>query len=144
MEIQALCIRVTDDDAAAILQRVPEEELPAREMRVTFTSEGIAVEGKYPAVMLTVPFRMVWRGMVQDGMVRLQMLQLDFYGLPAGPLRGLILGLVRDELQGLPGVSLENDLVEVDVSVLLSSLGVPVAILPREILHEAGSLTFLA
>jgi hypothetical protein len=94
--------------------------------------------------MLTVPFRMVWRGMVQDGMVRLQMLQLDFYGLPAGPLRGLILGLVRDELQGLPGVSLENDLVQVDASVFLSSLGVPVAITPREILHEAGSLTFLA
>lgn len=144
MEIQALRLRLTDDDVARLLPLVPEDDLPAQEIKVRLTADGVAVEGKYPTLMLAVPFRMVWKLEAAEGKVRARLVELDFYGLPAGPLRGVILALVRDEVARVPGATLQGEAVLFDPAPLLAKLPVPVAVTPTEVRHEEGALVVVA
>jgi hypothetical protein len=144
MEILALRVRVTEDDVVQLLKRLPEQELPVRDLKVQFTPEGVAVTATYPTTLLSVPFHMLWKLDVVGGKVRATLSSLDFYGVPAGPLRGMILSFIHEEVAKLPGLTREGDTILVDTSVLASSLGVPVTIPPREVRHEAGGLVFIA
>ncbi len=143
MDIQSLRVRLTDDDMARLLSLISEDDLPAREVKAHLTAEGVVVEGKYPTVMLAVPFRMVWRLDMVEGKVRAQLARLDFHGMPAGPFRGMILGLIHQELSRTPGLTLQGETILLDPGVLLSSFGLPVTIRPTAVHHEAGGLVFV-
>ena len=144
MELLALRVRVTEDDAARLLTKVPPDELPVKELTVRFTSEGVVAEGKYPTLMLAVPFKMVWRLDVSEGKVRAHLASIDFYGVPAGPFRGMILNMVQEEAERLEGVTRNGETILVDLAAAAAGLGFPVKLTPREIQHEAGAVVFVA
>jgi hypothetical protein len=144
MDILALRVRLTDADATLLLKRIPEAEMPVKDVKVHFAAEGVVVEGTYPTMLLSVPFRMTWRLDVIDGKLRASLANLDFYGVPAGPFRGTILSFVHDEAARIPGLSRDGDTILIDAGVLASSTGIPITLTPREVLHEAGALVFSA
>lgn len=144
MEVLALRVRVTDDDMARLVQRVPADELPVKDLTVRFTPEGMVAEGKYPTLMLAVPFRMAWRLDVVEGKVRANLVNIDFFGVPAGPFRGMILNMVQEEIERLEGVTRNGETILVDLAAAAAGLGFPVTIAPREIQHEAGAVVFVA
>src|SRR6516165_6735222 len=115
MDIQALRMTVTQDDLNRLLARLLPKDVEVENLSIGLTAEGVVVRGKYPALMLSVPFETVWDVTGAGSGVKARLSALRIAGLPAGKMRTVLLKVLRDSAVRARGVSVQEEAVLVDL-----------------------------
>jgi hypothetical protein len=144
MELQSLKLLITDDDLMHLAARHLPKEAPVEDLRVCVTEEGVRVSGSYPLMVLKVTFETVWSLLVADGQAEARLTALRVAGLPAAKFKGLVLRLLRDELDHKPGITIVEEGVRLDVQAIARREGVPLCVHLKALHCEPGRITVLA
>jgi hypothetical protein len=141
MEIQSLRLFISEQDAAELVARCAPPDSPVKKVRVRITPEGVRVSGEYPTLLANMPFETQWRLGVVDGRVEVRLADLSAAGLPAGPLRGLVLRALDDQIAA-PGIRVTDEAILVDVQEVVRRQEPPVtlAFLVRSVACVEGGL----
>jgi hypothetical protein len=141
MEVQKLQLLVTEESANRLLTAHFPPHSEVENLLVRLTPEGVVVSGKYPTMLLRVSFEAVWTVTVAaGGEVEARLASLRVAGLPAGKLKSVLFGMVRDELKGKAGVRVEEDVVRVSLNELLRAEGLPLRVTLTAIECAAGQI----
>jgi hypothetical protein len=124
MEIQSLKLFVTDADLTALLARHAPKNDAIEDVRVSITPEGVLLSGKYPTPFLAVTFETAWELIPAGPEVRVRLANVRVLGLPGGVLAGALMKMIRDSLDGQPGVRVEDDSVVVHAGEAARAQGV--------------------
>jgi hypothetical protein len=144
MELQSLKLLITDDDLMHLAALHLPKEAPAEDLRVGVTEEGVVVSGSYPLLVLKVTFETVWSLLVVDGQAEARLTSLRVAGLPAGKFKGLVLNMLRDELDHKPGITIVEEGVRLDVDAIARREGIPLRLNLKALRCEPGRITVLA
>jgi hypothetical protein len=144
MELQSLKLLITDDDLMHLVALHLPKEAPVEDLRVCVTAEGVRVSGSYPLMVLKVTFETVWSLLVVDGEAEARLTALRVAGLPAGKFKGLVLKLLRDELDHKAGITIVEEGVRLDVQAIARREGVPLRVNLKALHCEPGRITVLA
>lgn len=139
MEIQSLRLLVTDADLAAQVARALPPGEAIEDLEARFTPEGVVVSGKYPTPFFKVSFETVWVPEPAGAEVRVRLGEVKVAGLPGNLLRGALMKMVRDNVEGRPGVRMEEEAVVVHFAELARAQGVNLAVRFREIRLSIGA-----
>lgn len=123
MEIQSLKLFLTDDDLATLLAKYPPPGEAIDELKARFTPEGVIVSGRYPTPFFPVAFETTWQVVAAGPEVRAKLASVRVLGLPGNVLGGALMKMIRDAVEGKPGVRVENDSVVVHVGEGAKSMG---------------------
>jgi hypothetical protein len=124
MEIQSLKLFLTDDDLQALAAKAPPPGEPIEDLKARFTPEGVVVTGRYPTPFFAVAFETTWRLEAAGPEVRAKLADVRVLGLPGNVLGGALMKMVRDAVEGRPGVRVESDSVVVHVGEAARAQGV--------------------
>jgi hypothetical protein len=111
MEVQALKLLVTEDEVNELIKRHLTDTGSIENLRVRLTPEGVVVQGEYPTFLMKMAFETVWELTAVGPELQARLAALRVKGLPAGLLKGVLMGMIRDTLAGLPGVQVQDDAV---------------------------------
>jgi hypothetical protein len=129
---------------AEINEQLPhyvQADLPVRDLQVHFAEDGVHVTGSYRAVLgMGMPFETVWHLIPEDEGVRLRLAQLSAGRLPAGMFRSTLLAFLRGELEKVPGVSVQEDSIKIEVMPVLRERGLPFQARVSQVLCSPGQL----
>jgi hypothetical protein len=128
MNIEALRLVVTEEEANTLLIENFPKDAGVEDLRIAFAPNGIQVRGKYPTMLLHISFETSWTVTVSEGLLAARLSDIRVSGLPAGKLRGVLLGMLADTLTQNPGVTVQGDVVQVDLNAALKAKEVPVSI----------------
>ena len=125
MEIRTLSIQVTNADLVGLLGRLPPEADKIEDLQARLKPGGVEIQGKYPSGFgFKVPFETRWQMAPAGSLVRVTLEDIQVAGLPATMLRGALLRMMRDAVEGQPGLSMEDETLRVDVAELAAAHGV--------------------
>ncbi len=144
MEIQSLKLLLTDADLNAMADEFLPEKAPVENVTLSIGAGVVLVGGDYPTRLLNVPFQTTWEPAVLEGKVRMRLAGIRVVGLPGGMLRGLFLNGFRQVAANVPGVSVEEETLVLDVERLLTSRGIPLKTNLKSIRCELGRMTIEA
>ncbi len=144
MEIQALRILLREEEINEYLPRVLPPDAAIEKLHIRLTPEGIVVQGEYPALFMKVAFETLWETSVAAGRVQARLANVKVAGLPAGLLRGVLLKVLRDVTAQVPGISVQDESVFVDVGQMLQAKQVPVSVYMTAIRPGEGHATIEA
>ena len=129
MEIRALSIRVTDADLLGLLGRLPPEADKIEDLQARLTPAGVVVSGKYAAGFgIKVPFETRWGVAAAGPVVRVTLDDVQVAGLPAGMIRGAIVRMMRDSVEGQPGLSVDGEALLLAAGEAAAAHGVPLSL----------------
>jgi hypothetical protein len=128
MDIQALRVRVREDEINQHLPQLVPPDAGVQNLRVHLTPEGLVVLGEYPTFMLKMSFETLWELSVAGGVVAARLASVKVAGLPAKLLRGVLLKVIRDATASQPGICVQEESVCVDVAALLKEKKIPVTV----------------
>jgi len=129
MEIQSLKVLVTDADLAALLKEAMSNHDSIEGLEARLTPEGALLRGEYPTGFgLKVPFETVWQLVPAGPVLQVQLASVKVAGVPAGLLRGALIRMVRDAVEGQPGLSVQDEAVVIDVAAAARRYGVAVRV----------------
>jgi hypothetical protein len=141
MEIQALKVLLTEDEANRLLAEHARKEGEIENLRLRFAPDGVIVAGDTKALFFKVGFETLWTVAVVEERLVVRLASLKVAGLPAGKFRGLLLKMARDAVAGETGVVVEEDTIRVDVNEALRARRIPVTVRLSAIRCSAGALT---
>lgn len=124
MEIQTLSLFLTDADLAKVIALVAHSDTGVEDLAGKFTPEGIVVTGRYPTMFLRVPFETVWVVEPAGPELRVSLASIRIGRVPAGPLRGLLLSMVRDVVAQLPGTVVRDEVIVIHAPDVARARGV--------------------
>jgi hypothetical protein len=125
MDIQFLRLHLTDHDLRPVAARLAAQADGIDELSVRLTPDGVAAGGKYPTPFgFKVAFETLWEVTADGPDVRSRLVSLKVAGVTAGLLRGALMKMVRDAVEGLPGVSVVDDSVILRVEEAAKAHGV--------------------
>jgi hypothetical protein len=111
MEIQSLKLFVTDADLTALLiQHAPKNDA-IEELNASITPDGVILTGKYPTPFFAVKFETTWHLTPAGPEIHVRLANVRVLGLPGNVLSGALMKMIRDTLEGQPGMRVENDTV---------------------------------
>lgn len=116
MEIHSLHLSVGEQELNELAQQLPEHKSAVENLRVRLTPEGILILGEYPAMLMKMAFETLWQVSGVGSIVQARLVTIKVSGVPASMLRGVLLKTIRDTLAGEPGISVEDDTIQVDLS----------------------------
>jgi hypothetical protein len=128
MEIQTLRVLIREEEINEYLPQVVPPDAAIEKLRLRLTPQGVVVQGEYPALFMKVAFETLWETSVAAGQVQARLANVKVAGLPAGLLRGVLLKVIRDATAGVPGVSVKDDSVFLDVGGALAAKQVPLSV----------------
>jgi hypothetical protein len=128
MEIQSLRVLIRDDEINQYLPQVVPPDAPVEKLRVHLTPAGVVVQGEYPALFMKMSFETLWETTVSAGQVQARLANVKVAGLPAGLLRGVLLKVIRDVTAQVPGVTVKDESVFLDVGQALLAKQVPLTV----------------
>jgi hypothetical protein len=128
MEIQSLRVLIRDEEINQYLPQVVPPDAAVEKLRVRLTPAGVVVQGEYPALFMKMAFETLWETTVSAGQVQARLANVKVAGLPAGLLRGVLLKVIRDVTAQVPGVTVKDDSVFLDVGQALLSKQVPLTV----------------
>jgi uncharacterized protein YpmS len=128
MEIQTLRVLVREEEINQYLPQVVPPDAAVEKLRIRLTPQGVVVQGEYPALFMKVAFETSWETTVSAGQVQARLANVQVAGLPAGLLRGVLLKVIRDVTAQVPGVSVKDESVFLDVGQALLGHQVPVSV----------------
>jgi hypothetical protein len=144
MEIQSLKLVILDADLEALADEFFPEDAPAENVVVSIIAGAVQVSGDYPTRLLNVPFQTTWEPTIDKGKVRLHLSGIRVVGLPGGMLRKLFLEEFRRVAGSVPGTSVEDETLVLDVDRMLSARGIPLKTNLKLIRCEVGRMTIEA
>jgi hypothetical protein len=145
MEIQSLRVRVSEAEANNQLRRVPARVLPAEDLSIGFSSEGVLIRGRYRVLVMPVAFETVWQVQAVGGKVQARLHDVRLAGLPAATFRGALLGMLEEQLNSLPGITLvDRETILFDVAAAAAALGLNVRLHLTSVRTEPGAITLEA
>jgi hypothetical protein len=118
MDIQALKVVLTEDEANALIAEFLPKDTPVENVRVRLTSEGITVQGEYPVMLMKMAFEALWEVTGSGSELRARLASAKVAGLPAGMLRGVLFKAIRDAATREPAVQVEDEAVRVNLTEL--------------------------
>jgi hypothetical protein len=146
MEIQALRVRIHEDEINEHLPRVLPPDTTVENLRIRLAPEGVLVQGEYPTFMVKMAFETLWEVSVAEGLVQAKLASVKVAGLPATLLRGVLLKVIRDATANQPGLVVRDDSILLDVAAVLAAKKIPVTVpltdvccKSKEIVIEAGT-----
>jgi hypothetical protein len=140
MDILSLRVRLTDADLNSMARTFVPEDAPVDNLRLAVVDGAVQVNGDYPTPLFSIPFQTRWEPAVREGKVCVQLTGIKVVGLPGGMLRGLFLNGFRQVTRNLPGASLDDDTLVLDVDRILASRGVPLKTNLKTIRCTAGQM----
>jgi hypothetical protein len=150
VEIKALHLVVTVADLNAMLRQWMPRGAPVRKLRIGVSDKGVKVTGeaKVPVPVIgstSVSFETEWRVSVKSGKLVAELANLAAAGIPAGMLKSTVIGLIREALRGVPGVSASGETLRVNLDALLEDmLGVSAKVNVASVVTEAGKIVIRA
>src|SRR5262245_5662553 len=124
MEIHALKLVVTDSDLNRIAKGYLPKDAPVRKLSCRVEDGSVRIAGDYPALFVPIPFETQWELSVKDRTAVVRLVGVKVVGVPAGVLRGVILGAIGNYIAREPHVRLEDDTLIFDLDGLLQKHGV--------------------
>src|SRR5215475_8511208 len=116
MDIQCLRLHLTDLDLRPIATRLAAQADGIDDLTVHLTPDGLAAAGKYPTPFgFKVAFDTLWELSADGPEIRARLVSLKVAGVTAGLLRGALMKMVRDAVEGLLGVAVVEDAVIIRV-----------------------------
>jgi hypothetical protein len=140
MEIQALKLFVNDADLAELTAKFAPKDEGIEELQARITPEGILLSGKYPTPFFAVSFETLWQVTAAGPEVRVRLANVRVLGLPATMLSGALMKMVRDNVEGKPGVRVEEDTVVINATETARAEGVSLEVKFTAVRPSVGSL----
>src|SRR5262249_19028523 len=109
MEIQSLKVILTEAEVNQQARRVLRDTEGVEELEVKLTGGGVVVQGQYALARFRVPFETTWTVSAAGPEVIARLASVQVAGLPAGILRGVLMKMARDSVEGEPGVRVQDD-----------------------------------
>jgi hypothetical protein len=144
MDIEALRLVVSEEEVNTLLTQNLPRDSGIEDLRITFTPEGVQVRGKYPTMLMRISFETFWTVSVGEGLLVARLSDIKVSGLPAGKLRGVLLGMLTDTLTQHSGVIVQGDVVQIDINKALQAKDVPVRIRLSAVRCTTGRLVIEA
>src|SRR5262245_55698762 len=139
MEIQSLKLFVTEAEVNDQARRVLRDTEGVEELEVKLTPEGVVVQGQYALALFRVPFETTWQVTAAGPEVAARLAAVRVAGMPAGILRGVLMKMARDSVEGHPGVRVQEDEVRVNVEEVAAAHRVPLRINLTGVLLSVGA-----
>jgi hypothetical protein len=144
MEVQKLKVLVTEEDANELVKNHVPDTGAIEDLRVRLTPEGVIVQGQYPILMCRVPFETQWELTAAGPELVARLASVRVSGLPAGILKGALMGVVRDQAGNEPGLRVQEDSIHINVAEAARAHGVPLRINFTAVRCGAASLVLEA
>ncbi|MFO0842714.1 MAG: hypothetical protein U0797_10015 [Gemmataceae bacterium] len=141
MEIQALKLLITEADLAAALKERLAGQEGVEGLQAALLPEGVKLQGEYATGFgFKVPFETVWGLTASGPTVQAKLDAVKVAGLPAGILRGALLRMLRDAVEGQAGVRVEQETVQIDLPAVAAEQGVELRVNLTAVRLAAGEL----
>lgn len=141
MEIQALKLLVTEADLAAILTEHLSGQEGVEKLQASLLPEGVRLKGEYATGFgFKVPFETLWGLTASGPCVQAKLDEVKVAGLPAAMLRGALMRVIRDGVEGQAGVSVEAETVKIDLPMAACEYGVELRVNLTAVRFAAGEL----
>jgi hypothetical protein len=144
MDIHALKLLVTEAEVNDLVKQNIPDAGSIDKLQVRLTPEGVIVQGEYPTMMMRLAFEATWQLSVAGPEVVAKLSGVRVAGLPAGLLKGALMKMIRDAIQGQAGMRVQDDTVRVQVEEAARSQGVPVRVRFTEVRCSIGALVLEA
>jgi hypothetical protein len=141
MEIQALKVLLTEDEANRLLAEHARSDAEIENVRLRFAPEGVIVTGDTKALFFKVGFETLWTAAIVDTRIVVRLASLKVAGLPAGKFRGMLLNMARDAVANEAGVVVEEESICIELNEALRARRIPVTVRLTSIHCSAGALT---
>ncbi|MFO0928174.1 MAG: hypothetical protein U0736_14240 [Gemmataceae bacterium] len=129
MEIQTLRLVVTDADVASLATELIPDQDGLDRLRFRFTPDGVILSGAYSTGFgITVEFETLWEVRPAGPSVRFHLADIKVGGFPAKLLRGVLLRMIRDVIEGHQGLAMDGETLVVHVPTVAARNGVPIDI----------------
>jgi hypothetical protein len=142
MDIEALRLLITEDELNSLLQEHLPTDAGVRNLRVGLLPEGVQVNGQYTTMLMPIAFETLWELSVTEGHIQARLATVKVAGFPATKLRGVLLSALADNVSQEPGVTIQDEVIRVNLNDLLRSRDVPVRLTPHVIRCARGALVF--
>lgn len=110
MEIQSLRLVVTDADVSSLAAELIPEQDGLDRLAFRFTPAGLILSGSYSTGFgITVEFETLWEVRAAGASVQLHLADIKVGGFPAKLLRGVLLRLIRDVIEGHEGLAMDGE-----------------------------------
>jgi hypothetical protein len=116
MEIQTLRLSIREEEINALVTELAPADPLIENLRVRLTPEGVVVLGEYPAMLMKMAFETLWEVRGNGSVVEARLACVKVSGLPARMLRGVLLKTIRDKISHQPGVQVEEESIQLDLS----------------------------
>lgn len=127
MIIQALKIVLEEAEMTAKVQEGLGAVKQVKDVTFGLVPGAVKVGGKFQ-VGFAIPFETQWTvEVMEQGRrlgVRLAQVSVGPIGMSAAMVTSQVMGALAEKLQGVPGVSMENDVILLEPSVLLATKGI--------------------
>jgi hypothetical protein len=144
MEIQALRVRISEQDLNHLIAKHWSEDLPIEDLVIRVVPEGVQVTGSYP-LFVTVSFEALWEpSIAADGRLAVRLARLKALGMPATALKSLVLNLLEKSIKANAWLEVKEDSILVDVDRLLGEEGLQTRTHLRVVRCEDGALSLVA
>ncbi|NBO93606.1 MAG: hypothetical protein EBV06_15040 [Planctomycetia bacterium] len=129
MEIHSLHLRLIDKDLIPLIERFAVQEEEMENLTAHFTTTGLVVNGEYRTPFgFRVAFKTLWVIVASGSEIRLRLETLDISGIPASILRGVLIKMIRDSVPDVPGVSVRESEVVIQVEDAAKAEGVSLSV----------------
>jgi hypothetical protein len=140
MEILSLKLILTEDDLNNLVaEHFPKDET-IRDIKMRVVPEGVRVAGAYPVTFFNVRFETLWTLAIQGREVAAHLAELRVAGAPAGLVRGMMLDMLRSEIEREEGARVEGESILVDPDAMLRRLGLNARTNLKTIRCEIGKI----
>jgi hypothetical protein len=140
MEIQSLKLLITDADFAILTAKMAEDQEGIEDLKTRVTPEGVILEGRYGVGFgFKMPFETLWQPSVAGSIIQVRLANIKVAGLPAGMFRKSLLSQVRATAEEHKGVSVQEDVVVIDVPAIAKAEGIDLQVKFVEVRLSIGS-----
>ena len=127
MDIQILKVYISEQEMQELALKFMPPDAPVKNLAVRAAADGVRVSGEVQTPMLPVSFESLWRPAVTDGRLTVHLAGLSAAGIPATPLRALVLTLLKDAVKE-PFIEVGEEAIVVDVQEFVRRQNLPVAL----------------
>ncbi len=138
MDIETLRLRISGEEINALVDEHLPEDTGVRDLRIALTAEGVQMTGRYTGMLLPLSFETLWVCGVAEGRLQARLSQMRVAGFPATKLRGVLLGVLAENITDLPGLHVQDDVIHLDVNVFLEARAIPLRLTPSAVNCQPG------
>lgn len=143
MEIHALRISLAESDVNALARNKLPKDAPVEKLEVQFAPEGVTVKGVYP-LFVNVNFEAQWELGVKDGRLSARLISLRAMGMPGNIFKSALMKVIADAAKKNEGVSVEDDIVLVDLDKMLAREGISAGTHLKSVACQTGQIVIEA